>query len=237
MNTKSEINIFKDKFHTLVHANKIPMTQEFMEKVVESVGVNDTAHNLFHVYGVCVRTLEICNTLKVSRRDTELSFMGSFLHDIGCRYDRKNHHIIGRSIAEEMLKSELTGLYTEEEIGIIGLAVLEHRSSGKYCPESLVSQIVSVADSGMPNIQHYIKRAVVFRIDNGETCVNKLISEVIEHLHEKFGGTGYHWDSYPPIGYNLFHSEIGLFKGWLEEDKSSELRDQVMQIYQETTNK
>lgn len=196
--------IEQDRDWTKLFGYKIQ--KDLLRYCVWSISQNDAAHNLGHVYDVCSLGRHISNELNLSERDTLLVYLGCLLHDIGCKYERKHHHLIGYGLVYELLNRYWPGEFTDEELLTVATAVLEHRSSNPNKPSSLVSSVVSVADSGAPDFNKYIKRAVQFRIKRG-LCDATLTEEVYKHLLEKFGAEGYHWISYPEIGMELFKPE------------------------------
>ena len=200
---------------------------------VKSIAMNDPAHNLGHVLDV-VRLGNELATKEGLDYDARLKVnLACLFHDLGCRYNRDDHHVIGYGMCYTLLEEHWPEQFNPKEICEIAVAVLEHRSSNKSKPSSLISEIVSVADSGKPDILTYIKRSLQFRISRGD-LENKgketLFLEVSEHLNEKFGSSdGYHWVSYPELGKRHFSEEWGNFDIILS-DKSI-LLDRIESVY------
>lgn len=198
---------FIRKFKSLF-GDTIPLT--LVRASVKSIIQNDLAHNLGHVYGVCVLATEMCKEAELSADDTLKVQLAALFHDLGCRYNRDDHHLISYGLTYQFLEEYWPERFTPDEIKEIAVAVLEHRSSSKDKPSSQIAEIVSVADSGKPDIRIYIKRALQFRISRGD-LQNKgkqvLFDEVYMHLQEKFGNEGYHWKSYPDVGIQHFREE------------------------------
>lgn len=194
------------------------MQKELLRYCVYSISLNDIAHNLGHVWDVCNLGKSICDELGVDERTRMLVYLGCLLHDIGCRYERKHHHLIGYGLVYELVGRYWPGEFTDDELLTIATAVLEHRSSNKDKPSNFVSSIVSVADSGAPDFNKYVRRAIQFRLkmNLGEDV---LIEEVYKHLLEKFGVEGYHWKSYPDIGMELFKTEWDDFSNKLYDEQ------------------
>lgn len=226
----SYINKFKDLFEGKV-------SDDLVYDVVQSIALNDPAHNLGHVYGVCELAKDLCRDNGLSERQTLLVYLGAFLHDIGCRLSRDDHHIVGYGMVYVILDKWCRGMFTPFEVKAIATAVLEHRSSSKQKPSNLISQIVSVADSGEPNVNTYIRRALQFRISRGdlERLDNdkiKLFEEVKEHLIDKFGSkTGYHWVSYPEIGHVHFKEKWDFFCWHLKKENEGVLNRMMEHEY------
>lgn len=214
-------NYFK-KFNTLF---KGKVQKNLLNWCIYSISKNDPAHDLEHVLNVCKVGLEIfyhySDVYDFSERDELILMHGCLMHDLGCKYNRKDHHLIGYGLVYEYINSQCPGIFKNNEIALIARCVLEHRSSNKKRPTTKLSEIVSIADSGIPNVGLYVKRAVIFRLSN-KNVVNSLESiqtEVFEHLTEKFGSNGYHWNSYPELGKRWYKDEWEVFKQLLK-DKS-----------------
>lgn len=213
--TEEEAKVQADKDWAQLFEYK--MQKELLRYCVWSISLNDIAHNLGHVWDVCKLGIWISEELGLDERSAQLVNIGCLLHDIGCRYERKHHHLIGYGLVYELVGRYCPGEFTDEELLTIATAVLEHRSSNPNKPSNLISSIVSVADSGAPDFNKYIRRAVQFR--NKKMPRELLIEEVYKHLLEKFGVEGYHWRSYPDIGLTLFKNEWDDFTKKLYDDK------------------
>lgn len=192
--------------------------KDFLRYCIYSISQNDPAHNLGHVWDVCSLGKDICERMGLSDRDRLLVYMGCLLHDIGCKFERKHHHVIGYGLTYELLTRYCPGMFTDDELLTIATAVLEHRSSNKTKPSNLISSVVSVADSGIPDFDLYIKRSLQLRMSQGDD-EETLFEEVGKHLINKFGVEGYHWISYPDIGMDFFKHEWEIFSNKLYDDK------------------
>lgn len=191
--------------------------KDLLRYCVWSISLNDIAHNLGHVWDVCNLGKRISEHLGLDERNTLLVYIGCLLHDIGCRYERQHHHLIGYGLTYELLNRYCPNQFSDEELLTIATAVLEHRSSNPNKPTNLISSVVSVADSGAPDFDKYIKRAVQFRIKKG-LCDDTLKEEVYKHLLEKFGAEGYHWVSYPDLGLEMFKLDWADFTSKLYDE-------------------
>jgi Predicted HD superfamily hydrolase len=194
--------------------------REFLRHCVHSISLNDPAHNLSHVYDVCKLAKEICKKVELNETDTLLVYVACLLHDIGCRYERSQHHLIGYGLTYQLIDTLWFDEFDDDEVMTIATAVLEHRSSNHYKPSSLISSIVSVADSGAPDFAKYVRRAVQFRLKRNMDEV-VIVEDVYNHLIEKFGAEGYHWKSYPDIGMEFFKPEWDDFAEKLYDEKSA----------------
>lgn len=194
--------------------------KEFLRHCVYSISLNDPAHNLGHVLDVCKLSKNICERLQLDSRSTLLVYVAALLHDIGCRYERSQHHLIGYGLTYELLDRLWSDEFDDEEVMTIATAVLEHRSSNSHKPSNLISSIVSVADSGAPDFAKYVRRAVQFRLGKNMDKV-LLVEETYKHLLKKFGAEGYHWKSYPDIGMKFFKMEWDDFTKKLYDEEAT----------------
>lgn len=102
-----------------------------------------------HTYGVAQAAAFLAT---VRNLDIELSCIAAMLHDIGSYVENcphKDHAQRGAKIAEKMLLD--TGLFTEEEIGIITHAIAVH-SSKTSRHDGPISEMLKDADV----LQHYL---------------------------------------------------------------------------------
>lgn len=193
------------------------MQKDLLRYCVYSISLNDIAHNLGHVWDVCALGRQISEKLGLDERCSILVDLGCLLHDMGCRYERVHHHLIGYGLVYELVGKFWPNEFTNEELLTVATAVLEHRSSNPNKPSSIISSIVSVADSGAPDFNKYIRRAVQFRLKK-DMSAEHIVEDVYKHLLEKFGVEGYHWKSYPDIGMELFKVEWETFSGLLYDE-------------------
>lgn len=193
---------------------------------VYSISQNDEAHNLDHVLKVIRTGINLFETYQdiynLNEIDRTIVYHALLLHDVGCRFNRKDHHLIGYGLTYEYINRYDPGRLHIETITHIAKCVMEHRSSNKTKPTSILSEIVSVADSGIPDINEYLKRALQFRLSGKDDIAFKdkdqLIKECIKHIKHKFGKNGYHWDSYPDIGKSYYSVEWDNFTNKLEDE-------------------
>lgn len=191
-----------------------------IRKCVYSIQFNDPAHNVDHVYKVCKLALKLCDQQGMSNDDTKIILAGALMHDLGCRYDRDDHHFISYGMSFTYIEAEAWWVFTDEEKLLVGRACLEHRASYKGKHTSVHSMLVALADRGVPDIDLYIKRAILFRLDKGLDD-DILREEVYKHLLEKFSpGTGNVWNNYPSLGLELWQNEWEQFNATLLDSEA-----------------
>ncbi len=105
---------------------------------------NIWGYDFFRLHIVEMRDYSILLAEKLNA-DLEVVELAAWLHDIGAiTYGRKDHHITGARIAEEILK-ELN--YPTERIERVRKCVLNHRGSQKNDKESVEEKIIADADA------------------------------------------------------------------------------------------
>lgn len=177
---------------------------------IESYTHNDPCHNVGHMLGVLKEAEYFCTKdIKLDSRDKKLLYTAILMHDLGCRYDRKTHHLISYGMSFKLMEELGQGFYDKDEMMIVALAVKEHRSSGDGKYSTIISELVALADKGKPNLDKYITAAVLYRKNLKIPRIFK-IQSVINHLVDKFSESGYCWDSYPSLGRKLYKDEIDV---------------------------
>lgn len=191
------------------------LTQDMIRHGIYSFTFNDAAHDIKHIYYVCKLGFDLCLQSGLNDRDTSLVLAGCFLHDIGCRYDRATHHIISYGMTFTFLDAHAPGHFDAEETLLIAKSCLEHRASNKEGFSSKISELVALADRGIPDFELYAKRAVQFRFGSVSDD-NVMAEEVYAHMLDKFlPESGYVWDNYPKLGKELFEQEWEVFQSKL----------------------
>jgi exopolyphosphatase/pppGpp-phosphohydrolase len=176
------------------------------EYVLPFYKMNDNAHKIDHADIVCDRALELNNRLEYTI-DKEYVMLAAYLHDIGCWLDRKNHHKVAYNIIY-MLRNYIPLLnhMDDAEVELVANACLEHRSSFKGVRTSGLSELLAVADKGVPDIGGLIKRSYDFKPGRG-------FKDILFHINEKFGTNGYAYSN-DRLYVDLMHKEISQ----LQED-------------------
>lgn len=205
--------------------------KDLLRWCIYSISLNDPAHQLGHVFDVCVRAKEIFEHFEeiegLTDLDRRIVYHAALMHDLGCRFNRADHHIIGYGLVYEYINRYCPGMYGPDILRQIAVCVLEHRSSNKRKPTTLLSEIISVADTSVPDIDVYFKRALQFRISGVEESYGsdeEIITSCIEHIQDKFGDDGYHWKSYPDIGLAYYGDEWDAFKAVLKDESACRSR-------------
>jgi len=161
----------------------------------------DEAHLINHADDVCSLALEINK-----EEDEKLVILASYLHDMFNADNRAIHNELAYEYVLEANDEFLKNL-NREELKRVAHAVLEHRASFKGEYYSSLSEIISSADRGLPNLESVVVRSM--RFNNGDA------QNVYDHILDKYGTKGY--AKYPKVYQEIFKEPLEQFKN--EADK------------------
>jgi len=161
----------------------------------------DLAHKIDHANSVCDLALK----LNSGKYKEELVILAAYLHDIFNAKDRKNHHKLAFEYVLNKKDKFLQNLSTND-LNLVAHAILEHRGSFKGNFYSKLSEIISSADRGEPNLEKIIIRSLQFNKGNAK--------EVLAHIKNKYSYNGY--GRYPKLYEEYFQKEIKIFKDKVE---------------------
>lgn len=99
---------------------------------------------------------------------------------------REGHEDRGADIAGKRLQ----GLFTEEQLKRIKAAIREHRASYKGPYTSYLSDLISSADRGAPDMKSKLLRSYAYHMEQGETP-EQAYKGIAEFLPTKYGPNGY----------------------------------------------
>lgn len=194
----------KHKKPTFNGSNLIQFRRQVREYYKPYYDKNDPAHRIDHADDVCTMALELALKMQFdSRENYQDIILASYIHDMFCFQDRKTHNILAENYVikfwqhKDIFLRELSG----ERIYYIAQAVKEHRASYKEKRYHKLSQIISMADRGVPDLETHIKRSMLYNKGS--------VRSVIEHMHGKFGSAGY--CEYPPQYEEMFKVELSKF--------------------------
>ncbi len=117
--------------------------------------------------------------------------IAAYTHDMFSSINRKLHHELAYKYVLDTSVYFLNDLHTNDRY-LIACAVREHRASyqGEYT--SILSELLSAADRGKPDIKSTIIRSYKYSAEtNPDANEFTLYSLVREHMLEKFSTNGY----------------------------------------------
>ncbi len=161
----------------------------------------DEAHLIGHADDVCDLALKLNKIC-----DEKLVILASYLHDTYNAQERKIHDKLAYAYVLNRDDKFLMEL-SEEELLLVAHAVLEHRASFKGEFFSTLSEIISSADRGLPDLDFIVVRSMKFNHGNAK--------DVYDHIHDKYGTKGY--AKYPKVYQRIFKEELNSFKKLADE--------------------
>jgi hypothetical protein len=174
--------------------------KNFREKIRNNYKIyykdGDEAHLIDHADAVCDLALHINKHC-----DEKLVILASYLHDMFNATNRLIHNELAYNYvlkAEDSFLKELS----KEELLKVAHAVLEHRASFKGEFYSSLSEIISSADRGLPDLDFIVVRSMKFNNGNAD--------DVHVHIKDKYGSKGY--AKYPEVYKAMFREELEAFK-------------------------
>jgi hypothetical protein len=124
-------------------------------------------------------------------------------------FNKKERNIHDKLAYEYVLKADdkFLSKLSKEEICMVAHAVLEHRGSFNGEFYSPLSEIISSADRGLPDLDFIVIRSMKFN--------NKNAKDVYDHIKDKYGTKGY--AKYPNVYQKIFGDELKSFKKLADE--------------------
>ena len=161
----------------------------------------DEAHLIDHADDVCDLALRINKTC-----NEKLVILASYMHDMFNATNRATHNELAYAHAlkaeDEFLQELSEKELSEKELLEVAHALLEHRASFKGVFYSPLSELLSSADRGLPDLDFIVVRSMKFNKENEEG--------VHEHIKDKYGSHGY--AKYPKVYQEMFREELMAFQ-------------------------
>lgn len=171
--------------------------REFFKPFYEN---KDAAHGLDHVDGVAMTACNIIDSLS-DYNEYRPAIIAAYAHDIFCE-NREHHHDLSARWVRENAEI-LHNLFEMEvsDIEDIANACREHRASYTDKYSSVLSQVISAADRGYPDLEQMTRRSLKF---HSQSSFDVAVRAVHHHIPDKYGADGY--ARYPAI-YGQFYRD------------------------------
>ena len=182
-----------------------------LKPILERFYCSSVGHGIKHITDVMYRALRYNEILKLNLDKKEI-ILASLLHDMYSGSSRKTHHILGHDYVMHSLHEVFDGIDKER----VAKAILEHRASytGEY--SSLLSELISSADRGEPNLNDIVNRCYISTKEfHPEYNVDEINNGVKKHLSEKFTRNGY--AKYPDIYIKINKKKLDVFYDEVDE--------------------
>lgn len=171
-------------------------------------------HGVFHISCVLRDAQRMCEDFGIPySREIELA---AVLHDIGNRYDRSKHDIIGSVMAREFIIEHKLDITDGVDVDDIVNAVLHHRSGCEEVRTSPTEIIVASADRGIPVVEkdrilnEIFLRAIVYSLNVLHLDAESAIDGAYDYCMKEFAN----------CDYNIYEPEfLNAYEDLLEERK------------------
>lgn len=148
-------------------------------------------HGIFHISCVLRDAQRMCDKFGIMY--TKAIELGCVLHDIGNRYTRSRHDIVGANMAREFIYEN--NLQDEVPVDIVVASVAHHRSGFKGERKTNTEKIVACADRGVPItdretiLNEIFLRAIVYSINNLHMDPEKAIESAYDYCMKEESGS------------------------------------------------
>lgn len=153
--------------------------------------LNDSvSHGYQHLDDVYDLALKMKEKLNIEIPDNIIAIT-AYTHDMFSSINRDLHHELGYKYIMDTNVHFLNDLHPNDRY-LIACAVREHRASYKGDYTSILSELISAADRGIPDIKNTVIRSYKFSMEtNPNVSEYTLYSLVRKHMIEKFSTNGY----------------------------------------------
>ena len=151
---------------------------------------NSKAHDMQHIKEVHSNMRDLIKSENLeSQTDEHIVMLCAYLHDIFCESHRSQHHIKAKEYVDANSDVYLQRL-SQDERDVLGLAVLEHRSSCNMKPSNVYSRLLQIADKGPADADRIFQRCRDYnrQVGDSEEDTEKRICHILER---KYGENGY----------------------------------------------
>lgn len=146
----------------------------------------DAAHRRDHVITVIEQSLMLGRHYDV---DMNMVYAIAAYHDTGLEQGRELHHVYSRDVV--MSDATLRRWFSDEQIAIMGDAVMDHRASSKSKPRTIYGRIVAEADR-LIDSEIIIRRTIQFTLTHHPSLSrDEGWERMLTHLNEKYNYGGY----------------------------------------------
>lgn len=146
----------------------------------------DAAHRRDHVITVIEQSLTLGRHYDV---DMNMVYAIAAYHDTGLEQGRELHHVYSRDVV--ISDATLRRWFSDEQIAIMGDAVMDHRASSKSEPRTIYGRIVAEADR-LIDSEIIIRRTIQFTLTHHPSLSrDEGWERMLTHLNEKYNYGGY----------------------------------------------
>jgi exopolyphosphatase/pppGpp-phosphohydrolase len=176
--------------------------------------LNDSeSHGYKHLDDVYDLAIKMKNKLNLDVPD-DILMIAVYTHDMFSSINRDLHHELGYKYILDANVYFLNDISYNDRVAI-ALAVREHRASYKGTYSTILSELLSAADRGIPDIKNTVIRSYKFSKENNpNTSELGLYSLVQLHMKDKFSNSGY--ARYNSVYIKYFENELTELKNFFD---------------------
>ena len=192
----------------LKHSAPVEDIDAIREYVIPFYKGNDPAHQIDHADNVHSEMLYIAETLELDSREKYLAEAAAYFHDMHAS-ERDEHHTLAAKHVRTS-EDEIFNQFTKDERETIAQACAEHRASYTGIYHNEISEYLSAADRGKPDLDGLIRRSMKYQKYKFPKATEEERRRLVyEYLHDKYGSNGY--IKYPPPYYKVYAKELAEF--------------------------
>ena len=204
----------------------IPFIKEALSFYYE---LNDSeSHGYQHLDEVYDLAMKMKEKLNIDIPDKIIAIT-AYTHDMFSSINRDLHHELGYKYVLDTSVFFLNELDSNDRY-LIACAVREHRASYKGTYTSILSELISAADRGIPDIKKTVIRSYKYTIEtNPNADESTLYSLVRKHMIEKFSTNGY--ARYNDLYNRYFETELKDMKTFFDNVSVKDIENIVKEKY------
>ena len=188
----------------------MPISQKLLKELAEGYYPEAGSHGWGHIEDVmsnAKKMLKAKHEQMTPEAQAAVMFHDSGLYPNGLDNPevRGGHESRGARVARKALQR----YFTKDQLRLIAAAIREHRGSYKGEYTSPLSELVSSADRGAPDIGKKIMRSYNYGLEHGWNQA-RAVRNVIDQLSKKYGRQGY--ARYPSYYRALYAKELKDFQ-------------------------
>ncbi len=170
----------------------VTTTRSFRQQLVDYLtphyASNDKAHRIAHVIAVLDLALDINQNCQLKLDEQEI-IVAALTHDLFAKFRASHHELIHTHLlhTDEWYMQD----FSDEQRKRIACATREHRASWKGDFYSPLSELISSADRGAPNLEQQWVRSVAYGMGKLGFEQEYALKQAYEHMHNKIGRHGY----------------------------------------------
>lgn len=142
-----------------------------------------------------------------TQNDKQIIFAGCLLADVGKYYSDIHYARIGYGLVYEYIARSAPDTFDEITVELIAQCVYDTRPRRRQPASSIHSQLVYLANQGVPSAKALATPIIKALLRSGLTEDEAIIDHTRNELTYQFGEAGVYWRNYPDTGKQYFFDE------------------------------